>query len=383
MKNLFCLLLLCASTIAFAQAPQQIKYQGVARDAAGAVIANGTITVKFDIHDVTPAGAIIYSETHSGVVTNQFGLFSINIGSVTPFPTNLFIGGDEFLETSVDFGAGLVSMGTSQFLSVPYAIFADSARVAGASGPMGPTGATGTSGDPGVAGANGATGAVGANGATGATGAVGANGATGTNGTNGTNGANGATGATGPSGANGVAGANGATGPTGASGTNGSNGATGPTGPQGVVGATGPSGSTLGFADFYALMPGDNAAPVCLGCDVQFPQDGPASGTSISRLTQSSFVLATIGVYNVFFQVSVSEAGQFALTLNGVVLQYTVGGRATGTSEIVGMAMVQTTSTNSVLTVRNPPGNSTALTVTPIAGGTNPVSAHLVITRVQ
>lgn len=78
-----------------------------------------------------------------------------------------------------------------------------------------------------------------------------------------------------------------------------------------------------------------------------------------------------------------TEAGQLILTLNGADLAYTVSGRATGTSQIIGMALVQTTVINSILTVRNPAGNSTALTITPVAGGTRPVSAHLVITRLQ
>ncbi len=56
---------------------------------------------------------------------------------------------------------------------------------------------------------------------------------------------------------------------------------------------------------------------------------------------------------------------------------------ATGTSEIVGMALVTITEANSVLTVRNPSGNSTALTITPLAGGTRSVSAHLMILRIQ
>ena len=56
---------------------------------------------------------------------------------------------------------------------------------------------------------------------------------------------------------------------------------------------------------------------------------------------------------------------------------------STGPSQIVGMVIVETTSVNSVLTVRNPAGNAAALTITPLAGGTRPVSAHLVITRLQ
>ena len=61
---------------------------------------------------------------------------------------------------------------------------------------------------------------------------------------------------------------------------------------------------------------------------------------------------------------------------------YTVTGRATGTSQIVEMAIVTTTTINSILTVRNPAGNAAALTITPLAGGTRPVSAHLVITQI-
>lgn len=83
------------------------------------------------------------------------------------------------------------------------------------------------------------------------------------------------------------------------------------------------------------------------------------------------------------FQVSVTEAGQLLLTLNGEDLAYTVAGRATGTSQIIGMAIVETTTINSILTVRNPAGNPAALIITPLAGGTRPVSAHLVITRLR
>ena len=130
-------------------------------------------------------------------------------------------------------------------------------------------------------------------------------------------------------------------------------------------------------------MPPDNAATVAPGTDVRFPQDGPNSGFGIARSGPSSFNLAEIGTYQVLFQVSVTEAGQLILTLNGEDLAYTVAGRATGTSQIVGMAIVETTVINSVLTVRNPEGTAAALTITPLAGGTRPVSAHLVITQIQ
>jgi len=158
-------------------------------------------------------------------------------------------------------------------------------------------------------------------------------------------------------------------------------------GTGGAVGPPGPPGTAGGiadFADFFALMPPNNAATVAPGTAVSFPQDGPQSGTGlITRLTDSTFQLSALGTYNITFQVSVDEAGQLVLDLNGSELPYTVVGRATGTSQIVGMALVTTTTANSILSVNNPAGESTALTITPLAGGTSPVSAHLVIMRIQ
>ncbi|MFC7064243.1 collagen-like protein [Halobacillus seohaensis] len=198
----------------------------------------------------------------------------------------------------------------------------------------------------------------------------------------------GVAGPAGPQGEQGVAGPAGPQGEQGVAGPAGPQGEQGVAGPQGEQGEQGPAGGLLAFADFYALMPPDNAATVAAGGDVDFPEDGPSSsGGEISRAGADTFNLADIGIYQVFFQVSVTEAGQLVLTLDSgggtVELAYTVVGRATGTSQLVGMALVETTVINSILTVRNPAANSTALTITPLAGGAVPVSAHLVITRIQ
>ena len=250
----------------------------------------------------------------------------------------------------------------------------------GETGPVGPQGPAGVAGPVGPQGPAGVAGPVGPQGPTGEAGPVGPQGPAGETGATGPQGPVGATGATGPQGPAGVAGPAGPQGPVGE---------TGPIGPQGPIGETGPvgpqgpAGGVLGYADFYALMPPDNTATVAPGTDVSFPQDGPNSGTGIARSGPDSFNLAEIGTYQVLFQVSATEAGQLILTLNGADLAYTVAGRATGSSQIVGMAIVETTAINSILTVRNPEGTAAALTITPLAGGTRPVSAHLVITRIQ
>ncbi len=246
-------------------------------------------------------------------------------------------------------------------------------------GPEGPRGPQGPQGETGATGPVGPQGPQGETGATGPAGPQGPQGVTGATGPAGPQGPRGEVGATGPAGPQGPRGEVGATGPAGPQGPRGEVGATGPAGPQGPQGIP---GGVLGYADFYALMPPDNSATVAPGTDVSFPQNGPIANTNIGRLGPSSFNLGPIGTYQILFQVGVTEAGQLILTLNGEDLDYTVVGRATGTSQIVGMAIVTTTAVNSVLTVRNPAGNATALTITPLAGGTRPVSAHLVITQI-
>jgi hypothetical protein len=231
----------------------------------------------------------------------------------------------------------------------------------------------------GVAGPRGATGRMGARGATGTAGASGASGAVGPKGDVG---AAGAAGPQGPAGSKGDTGAAGSAGPQGPAGPKGDTGDAGATGPIGPAGPTGPAGAdgVSSFAEFYALMPPDNAATVAPGTDVDFPQDGPQdSSADIARASAGSFVLGNIGVYHVAFSVPVDEAGQLELTLDGNPLAYTVTGRATGTSAIAGGALVQTTAVNEILTVRNPADESTSLTITPLAGGTDPSSATLTI----
>lgn len=241
----------------------------------------------------------------------------------------------------------------------------------GETGPVGPAGPQGPQGVPG------------------ATPTIGANGNWFINGVDTGVAATGPVGPTGPQGIQGVAGEQGPqgeVGPTGPQGIQGEQGIAGPQGiqgEQGPIGPQGPAGVIANFADYYAIMPTDNATTIAAGADVEFPSDGPTSNTTIARATASSFTLTGIGTYLVMFQVSVTEPGQLVLTLNGQEIATTVAGRTTGTSQIVQTALINTTIATSTLTVRNPIDNVTALTITPLAGGSEPVSAHLVIIQLQ
>lgn len=197
-------------------------------------------------------------------------------------------------------------------------------------------------------------------------------------------GGSGAPGPVGPAGPQGIPGevgadgADGAVGPIGPQGVPGLDGADGADGPLGPVGPQGAAGSVLA-AMFYAVSPSDNAGTIAPGADIAFPQTGPSTSASISRISATAFNLAEVGVYKVSFQVPVTEAGQMVLTLDGTEVAYTVTGRATGTTSIVGTVLVQVLAAGSVLTLRNPSANAITYSVTPSAGGASPSSATLLI----
>lgn len=130
-------------------------------------------------------------------------------------------------------------------------------------------------------------------------------------------------------------------------------------------------------------MPPDNSSTVAPGTDVDFPQDGPNSSNIVIRNSSNTFSLTEVGTYLIMFLVSFTEAGQLIIALNDAELAYTVSGRATGTSQIMQTSIVTTTEDSTQLSIRNPASESTALTITPLAGGTEPVSAHLIIIKVQ
>ena len=72
-----CLLLI--SVVIFAQTPQAINYQGVARDNSGNVLANQMVSLKLSILSDSATGTAVYIETHVKT-TDGFGLFSLKIG---------------------------------------------------------------------------------------------------------------------------------------------------------------------------------------------------------------------------------------------------------------------------------------------------------------
>jgi len=198
-----------------AQIPQAFNYQAVARNASGTLMANQGIAVKISILQGSSLGTLVYSERHTST-TNQFGLFTVAIGQGSvlsgTFNTITWNSSNYWLKVEMDpiGGTTYTAMGTSQLLTVPFAMYAANAGTSGVTGPTGPIGPTGNNGP------SGSTGPTGIQGPTGpGMGATGPTGITGVTGNAGTTGPTGSNGLLGPTGFTGMTGATGATGPTG------------------------------------------------------------------------------------------------------------------------------------------------------------------------
>jgi hypothetical protein len=109
-----------------AQVPEKMNYQAIARNSSGVILPSQNIGIRITITNGN-SGPTVYQETHT-VTTNQFGLFTLSIGSGTPVTgTFAVISWDSIaawmqVEMDPSGGVAYVNMGTSQLLSVPYAL---------------------------------------------------------------------------------------------------------------------------------------------------------------------------------------------------------------------------------------------------------------------
>jgi hypothetical protein len=130
MKKLFTFLAFVATIAINAQAPQGFNYQATVRNSAGALIVNQNVNFKFNIMLNSQTSVPIYSETHFAP-TDDLGQVNLTVGTGTPttgtFSAINWAAGNYFLGIELNTGSGYVAMGTTQLLSVPYALYANSA----------------------------------------------------------------------------------------------------------------------------------------------------------------------------------------------------------------------------------------------------------------
>jgi hypothetical protein len=134
MKNFYTLLLFLFSAVSIlAQAPEKMSYQAVLRDASNVLLTNQSVGMQISILQGTITGTAVYTETQT-TTTNLNGLVSLEIGSGTSsdnFSTIDWSAGPYFIKTATDpaGGTSYSITGTSQIMSMPYALYAKNSGV--------------------------------------------------------------------------------------------------------------------------------------------------------------------------------------------------------------------------------------------------------------
>ena len=129
MKKIYTIVVaLFLSAIVFAQALQKMSYQAVIRDASNNLVTSHSVGMKISILQGSATGTVVYTETQTPT-TNANGLISIEFGGGTGFSSIDWSTGSYFIQTETDptGGTNYTINGTSQLLSVPYAMYAGSA----------------------------------------------------------------------------------------------------------------------------------------------------------------------------------------------------------------------------------------------------------------
>lgn len=149
-KSLIISLIICFTILVNAQTPHLFNFQFMARDASDNLIVNQDISVRIRILSEHSSGPIVYSETHQ-TTTNAFGQGTLTIGSGVPdSPGSLssvnWGSNQYFVQMSIDpsGGSAFQIYGTSQLLSVPYALYAETSGNTSAWQTSGNTGNTAT-----------------------------------------------------------------------------------------------------------------------------------------------------------------------------------------------------------------------------------------------
>ncbi len=131
-KTLLALTFLLVSNFVFAQVPNKMSYQAIIRNTSNALVGNSAVGMRISILQTSASGTAVYVESQTPT-TNANALVSIEIGAGTVvsgnFSTIDWANGPYFIQTETDpaGGTSYTITGTSQLLSVPYAMYAKSA----------------------------------------------------------------------------------------------------------------------------------------------------------------------------------------------------------------------------------------------------------------
>ncbi len=141
-KVILLVVLMSSAIITQAQPPEAFNYQAVARNLDGDPLVDQSVTFRISILQATSSGTVVYQEIHP-IITNGLGVANLDVGSGVPttgnFSTIDWSSADYFLKVELDplGGSSYMDMGTTQLISVPYAMHAKTAENAHPAGTNG------------------------------------------------------------------------------------------------------------------------------------------------------------------------------------------------------------------------------------------------------
>lgn len=133
MKKLLTLAILgIISLQSWAQSPNSINYQAVIRNSSGTLIQSSNVGLRLSVLKGSSTGSTVYTETHNAS-TNKYGVVNLQIGngSTTDNFSSIAWGTDGYylkIELDENGGSSYKTMGTTQFVSVPFALYANKAK---------------------------------------------------------------------------------------------------------------------------------------------------------------------------------------------------------------------------------------------------------------
>jgi uncharacterized protein (TIGR02145 family) len=124
MKFLFAVGFVLTVVTSFSQSPYLIPYQSLLRNGLGESLANEYVTMRFSLLDGSSDGPVIWEEIQ-GATTNELGLVSLSLGSVSDLSFIDWADGALFLKVEMVQSMQFITLGVQQLLSVPYALYAN------------------------------------------------------------------------------------------------------------------------------------------------------------------------------------------------------------------------------------------------------------------
>jgi hypothetical protein len=113
----------------WSQVPLQFNYQGIARNADGLPLVEQKLRIRISLAEESLVQHPRFVEDHE-VSTNSFGLYTLKIGAGKGIQGSMqdiaWSNGEVYMDVQIDpeGGTKFVSAGTSQLLSVPFALYA-------------------------------------------------------------------------------------------------------------------------------------------------------------------------------------------------------------------------------------------------------------------